>query len=47
MTKFEQIFSGGEVKEIEEPKIDLKKEEENIKLNEELSRMKDLMKKIL
>ena len=47
MTKFEQIFSGSEIKEIKEPKIDLKKEEENIKLNEEISRIKNLMKKIL
>ena len=47
MKKFKEVFSGGEVKEIEEPKIDLKKEEETIKLNEEVSRIKDLMKKIL
>jgi hypothetical protein len=47
MKKFKEIFSGGEVKEIEEPKINLKKEEENIKLNEEVNRIKDLMKKIL
>ena len=47
MRKFKEVFSGGEVKEIEEPKIDLEKEEETIKLNEEVSRIKDLMKKIL
>ena len=47
MKKFKEVFSGGEVSEIAEPNIDFKKEEENIKLNEEVSRIKDLMKKIL
>jgi hypothetical protein len=47
MRKFKEVFGKQDVTEIEEPKIDLKKEEENVKLNEELNRMKDLMKKIL
>jgi hypothetical protein len=47
MTKFEKIFGGSEVKEIQEPKIDLKKEEEAIKLNEEITRIKNFIKKIL
>jgi len=48
MKKFKEIFSSGEeVSEVELPKVNLKKEEESLKLNEELNRIKDLMKKIL
>lgn len=47
MKKFKEVFSKENVTEITEPNIDFKKEKENIKLNEEVSRIKDLMKKIL
>ena len=45
MKKFREYYSKKDIDE--EKNVITKKEEENIKLNEELSRMKDLMKKIL
>ena len=45
MEKFREYYSKKDIGE--EEKVIRKKEDENIKLNEELSRMKDLMKKIL
>ena len=45
MEKFREYYSKKDIGE--EEKVIRKKEDENIKLNEELSRMKDLIKKIL
>jgi len=46
MNKFEKLFSNDkEISEIKKPKINL--EEKDFKLNEEISRIKDIMKKIL
>jgi hypothetical protein len=46
MKKFKEVFSGDkEISEIKKPKINL--EEKDFKLNEDLSKIKNLMKKIL